>query len=67
MQVTGQLFTCLLLEFDHAFALIHHVLVETCILDGNHCLAAKDIQKFTPTGREKIQVPDDQKAGRHKH
>ena len=41
MQITGQLFSSLLLGFDHAFTLIHNILVETCILDGNYCLAAK--------------------------
>ena len=56
VQVTGQFFPSFFLEFDHAFAFIHHILVETCILDCNHCLAAEDIQKFAPPGGEKIRL-----------
>ena len=40
MQITGQLLAGLFLSLDHTFPLIHNILVETGILDGNDCLAA---------------------------
>jgi hypothetical protein len=48
MQIAGQLLAGLFLGLDHSFPLIHNILVETGILDGNDRLAAENVEDFAP-------------------